>query len=117
MAYTDLAATPVVANAALAQPTGTTGVAGGHRITGVIPERLLLRVVVANATTVLTVAAGENPPALESKAQAYSLAVGTHFVGPFSSAQVRQADGTVKLDYATAANFTVTPLALPKVVN
>jgi len=117
MAYTDLAATAVTANAALAQPAGTTGVAGGHRITGVIPERLLLRVVVANATTVLTVAAGENPPALESKAQPYSLAVGTHFVGPFSSAQVRQADGTVLLDYATAANFTVTPLALPKVVN
>lgn len=117
MAYTDLAATPVVASASLAQPAGTTGVAGGHRITGVVPERLLLRVVVANATTVLTVAAGTKPPALESKALAFSLATGTYFLGPFSSAQVRQADGTVKLDYATAANFTVTPLALPKVVN
>src|SRR5690242_5315737 len=117
MAYTDLAATALVANDKIAQPAGTAAVAGGHRITGVVPERLLLRVVIATATSTLTVAAGDKPPALEAKAQAYSLGVGTHLIGPFSSAQVRQSDGTVLLDYGTAANTTVTPLAIPKVAN
>lgn len=116
MARTDLPAVALTANGRIAQPAGTAGNTDGHRVTGVIPERLLLRVVVANATTVMTVKKGAKPPALEAVDLPYSLAVGSHLIGPFTSAQVAQADGTMWLDYATAANFTVTPLAIPKVV-
>lgn len=114
MARTALGVTDFVPNGKVAQPAGTLGDALGHVISGVKAEEIVLRVVVATATSTLTIGAGAKPPSLESKAQAESLTVGTHFVGPFTSAQVTQKDGTINLDYGTPANTTVTVLRMPR---
>ena len=117
MARTDLTAVRLTPNDAIAQPAGTAGNTDGHRVVcpnawpaDNSPEYLVLRVVVANATTTVTVKAGEDPPALEAQAVSKALPVGTHFVGPFTSGRVGQRDGTIHVDYSVAANVTVTAL-------
>lgn len=113
MARTDLTIATAVPNGKLAQPAGVVGIADGHRVAGIKPEELLLRVVVATAETDVTIKAGAKPPALESKAQVHVCAVGTWFLGPFTSGQVGQADGSVHIDYETPANVTITALQVP----
>lgn len=114
MARIALTVSELVPNGKLADPAGTVGNADGHFVAGVQPEELVLRVVVATAEIDVTIGAGANPPALESKAQVHTCAVGTHWIGPFTSGQVGQADGSIHVDYETAANATVTAFHLPR---
>lgn len=114
MARTDLTATPLAANGAVAQPGGVAGAADGHRVHGVMPEELILHVTIANAATTVEVKAGAKPPALETRPISEKLPVGTHLLGPFTSAHVVQADGSVHVDYETPANVTVAALAVPR---
>lgn len=106
-----------VPNADFADPAGTA--AGSTNIVGsagVPLEQVVLRVVTATATTVLTVKAGANPPSLSAGQGdlAVSCTVGTRFIGPFTSARFMQADGTMNVNSATAANHTITAFRLPR---
>jgi len=114
MARTDLTVAQLVPNGVLAKPAGVVGTTDGHRVAGIKPEQLLLQVVVATAEIDLTIAAGVSPPALESQAQVHVLAIGTHYVGPFTSAEVAQADGSVWINYETPANATIAALRVPR---
>lgn len=115
MARTALTVDELSPNNAADQPDGTSGNADGHSVDAV-PEELLLRVVIANAETDVTVLAGANPPALEAGQGdlVATLAVGSHLIGPFTSGRFSQADGTVHVDYETAANVTITALHMPR---
>lgn len=104
-------------NADFADPAGTA--AGATNIVGsagVPLEQVVLRVVTATATTVLTVKAGSNPPSLSAGQGdlAVSCTVGTRYIGPFTSARFMQADGTMNVNSATAANHTITAFRLPR---
>ena len=106
-----------VPNADLAAPAGTG--AGATNIVssaGVPLEQVVLQVVTATATTVLTVKAGGNPPSLSAGQGdlAVSCTVGTRYIGPFTSARFMQADGTMNVNSATAANHTITAFRLPR---
>lgn len=103
-------------NARTADPAGTASGSTNIVAAGAAPEEIILRAVVANATTNVTVKAGANPPAL-SAGQGDVVAacvVGTNFIGPLSSARFIQADGTINVDVATAANVTLTAFVVPR---
>lgn len=115
MARTAISAAALTANSSTVKPTGVAGDSNGHAIS--LPakanlEECFLLATVSTATTALTVKAGANPPALEGVQGdlTLSLAVGTHLVGPLSSGRFIQADGTLYVDYATAANFSAVAL-------
>lgn len=116
MARTALTVSELSPNAAVAQPAGTAGNADGHSVAGVAPEELVLRVVIANAETDVTVVAGDNPPSLSAGQGSLvsALGVGSHLIGPFTSARFKQSDGTVHVDVETAANVTITALHVPR---
>lgn len=124
MARAKLTVTELVPNGSISQPAGTTGVTDGHYIEGVEAAELLLRVVVATATTTVTVTAGDYPPALESLQGdlSLSLATGSYLLGPFTSGRFQKdstgagtdADGQIWVDYGTAANVTITALHVPR---
>lgn len=114
MARTALAVTELTPNSRVARPAGVVGIADGHLVTGYLPEELFLQVVIATAETDVTVAAGANPPALESAAQVFTCAIGSHLLGPFTSGKVAQADGSIHIDYETPANVTVAAVHVPR---
>ena len=122
MARTALTVTTLTPNNSLVAATGSAGTTDGHFI-DCVPEQLLLRVVVTTAETDVTIKAGDSPPALSSLQGdlVKSLAVGTHWIGPFSSARFVQTDatptgaaGTVFVDYETPANIAITALRMPR---
>ena len=99
---------------------GTTGTASGATniiSTANLPlEQVMLVAVVTNATTNVTIKAGDSPPALSSGQGdlVKALVVGTHYIGPFTSARFMQNDGSLNVDVATAANVTLAALRLPR---
>lgn len=102
-------------NARTADPSGTASGAN-NTIAASVPEELLIRAVVATATTNVTIKAGDNPPAL-SAGQGDLVAacvVGTNFIGPLTSARFIQSDGTINVDVATPANVTLTAFHVPR---
>jgi len=122
MARTALTVTTLTPNNSLVAATGTTGTTDGHFI-NCPPEQLLLRVVVATAETDVTIKAGDSPPALSSLQGdlVKALPIGTHWIGPFSSARFVQTDATpvgaaggLFIDYETPANVVVTALRMPR---
>jgi hypothetical protein len=125
MARTALAVTPLNPNTSTAQPAGVVGITDGHLIDTNLrtkinddtkPEHLLLRVTIATATTTVTIKAGDYPPALAAGLgdSVNSLAVGSHFIGPFESGRFLQSDGQVHIDYSTPANVTIAALRVPR---
>jgi len=125
MARTALTATTLGPNAATAQPSGTTGTTDGHYVdtntrtninNDVKPEHMLLHVTVATATSTVTVKAGDYPPALAAGLGdlTASLAVGSHFIGPFESGRFLQSDGKIHIDYGTPANTTTRVYRIPR---
>lgn len=114
MARTALIPTVTVANGKVARPAGTVGIADGHLVADVPAEQLLLQVVVATAETDVTIKAGAKPPALEAAAQVHVCAIGAHLLGPFTSGQVNQADGSIHIDYETPANVTIAAIRVPR---
>lgn len=112
-----IAVSPLVPNSSLAAPTQTASGATNIISTGTIPlEEVVLKAVVLTATTVVTVKAGDNPPALSAGQGdlALSLAIGTHYIGPLTSARFVQSDGTVNVDVATSANVTLAAIHMPR---
>jgi hypothetical protein len=114
MARTALAVTALTPNGRTSEPAGVVGIADGHLVTGVLPEELYLQVVVTLAATDVTIKAGANPPALESAAQVHTCAIGSHYIGPFTSGKVGQADGSIHIDYQTPANVTIAAVHVPR---
>lgn len=112
-----IAVTALTANTNTAAPSQTASGSSNTVSTAGIPlEEVILKAVVTTATTTVTVKAGDYPPAL-SQGQgdlALSLAVGTHYVGPLTSARFLQDDGTLNVDVSTAANVTLAALRLPR---
>lgn len=86
--------------------------------TGNVPlEEVVLKIVVDTAATTTTIQAGDNPPALaggQGDLVFTSLATGTHWVGPFTSARFSQSDGTMNIKAATAANVNVVAIHMPR---
>lgn len=111
-------------NSSLAAPAGTTlGATNTVSTNGVPLEEVVLQVVTSTATTVLTVKAGSNPPALSAGQGdlAVSCPVGTTWIGPFTSARFAQGmqpdrvtGGILNVDSATGANQSVTAFRLPR---
>lgn len=126
MARAALAVTELVPNGRIARPAGVAGTTDGHSISGVEAEELFLEVTIATATTTVSVKAGDYPPALESVQgdEVFSLAVGSHILGPFTSGRVQKdttrdgsgnvVDGQIWVDYGTPANVTIAALHLPR---
>jgi hypothetical protein len=112
-----IAVTALTANSNTAAPTqtasGTTNIVSAANIP---LEEIMLKAVVTTATTVVTIKAGDYPPALSAGQgdAALSLTVGTHYVGPFTSGRFVQSDGTLNVDVATAANVTLAAIRLPR---
>lgn len=112
-----IALTQLVPNDSIAAPTQTASTATNIVSTAGAPlEEVILRVVVTTATTNVTVKAGDNPPALSAGQGdlVEALAVGTHYMGPFTSARFVQGDGTLNVDVATPANVTLGAMRMPR---
>lgn len=113
-----IALSQLVPNSTVVQPTPATMDATNIISAQRVPlEEIVLRIVVATAATTVTVKAGDNPPSLsagQGDLVLTALAVGTHLVGPFTSARFVQSDGTLNVDSATPANTTLTALRMPR---
>lgn len=112
-----IAVSPLVPNSFLAAPTQTaSGTSNVVSAAGIPLEEVMVKAVVTTATTVVTVKAGDSPPALAAGQgdAALSLATGTHYIGPFTSARFLQSDGTLNVDVATAANVTLAAIRMPR---
>lgn len=107
------------ANGLLADPAGTASGATNTVSAAVCPvEEIVLRAVVATATTNVTVKAGDSPPALAAGQGDHVEAcpVGTSWLGPFTSSRFVQSDGTLTVDVATPANVTLAAFRVPRAV-
>lgn len=113
-----IAVVELVPNTNIVQPTPAAMDATNIISTQDTPlEEIMLRVVVATGATTVTVKGGTNPPALaagQGDLVLTNLAVGTHLIGPFTSARFIQSDGTMNVNSGTAANTTITALHMPR---
>lgn len=119
------AVTPVafVANSSIADNAGTTIdstlVTNGVKISGVLPEEMLIRVAnTAGADKVVTVNAGTYPPALASGQGALTGTVpatsGVRWFGPLEGGRFLQSDGTVTVDFASGTTGSITVYKVPR---
>ena len=112
-----IAVTALSPNAGTAAPSQTASGSTNIVSTASTPlEEIVIKAVVTTATTNVTVKAGDHPPALSAGQGDLVVAatVGTHYIGPFTSARFLQSDGTLNVDVATAANVTLAALRLPR---
>lgn len=127
MARSELIPVKLVPNGSVPLGAGVAGTADGHyfstdRRTGVRDQvrtdDLMLQVTVANATTKVTVRAGDYPPAIASVQGDLEVdcPVGTTVIGPLESGRFLRNDGRVHVDYAVPANVTIRALARPTAV-
>ncbi len=122
MARTAVPYTNLPGNGAIAQPAGTAlDATNGHTIVSADAERTLLRVTnSAGSDKVLTLKAGQYPPALASGLGDLAVTVaatsGVQLIGPFESGRFLQNDGSLSIDLASGFTGTITALRLPKAV-
>lgn len=113
-----IALSPLVPNSNIVQPTPAAMDATNIISTAAVQlEEVVLRVVIATAATTITIVAGDNPPALaagQGDLVLTNLAVGTHLIGPFTSARFQQSDGVLNVNSGTSANSTLTALHMPR---
>lgn len=118
VAYTNLAA-----NASIADVAGTTVdstlVTNGVVIANAVPEETIIRVTnTAGATKLITVNAGDYPPAIASGQGAVTGTVaattGVLWLGPFEGGRVMQNDGSMEVDFASATAGTITVFRVPR---
>ncbi|GAA3416204.1 hypothetical protein [Streptosporangium vulgare] len=120
MARTVVPYSSLVANGSLAQPAGTTiDQSNGMYIAAARPELTILRVANTNGTDrVVTIKAGDNPPALAGGQGDLAVTVaatsGVQFIGPFESGRFIQADGTIEIDFAASFAGTITAFRVPR---
>lgn len=123
MARTLIHSTTLTANAATANPAGTSiDVSNGMYIAAGGPtEELFLRVShTASSTKTATINAGDSPPGnvggsltVTSTGDGSTTPV-VSLVGPFTSARFLQADGTIEVDFASSSAGTVEVIRLPR---
>jgi hypothetical protein len=123
MARTAVTYRSLVKNGNLIATTGATTidatlVTNGVTIANAQPERTLIRVAnTEGSTNVLTVKAGASPPALLAGQGDVTVTVaatsGVQYFGPFDSARVLQADGSMWIDFETAMTGTIEALLWP----
>lgn len=117
----------LVANGGLNGATGATTidatlVTNGVVVEGAIPERTLIRVTnTEGSTNVLTVRAGDNPPAVAAGLGDITVTVaattGVQYIGPFESARVMQGgadSGDMHIDFETGMTGAIDILLLPR---
>lgn len=112
-----IAVTALVPNDSTTAPSQTASGATNTVSTAGYPlEEIILKAVVTTAETDVTIVAGDNPPALSAGQGnlVEALAVGTHYMGPFTSARFLQSDGTLSVNVETAANVTLAAFHLPR---
>jgi hypothetical protein len=124
MARTAITPRALVGNAGLNGATGTTTidatlVTNGATIANVKPERIILRVAnTEGSTNVVTIRAGDNPPAGAAGQGDITVTVaattGVQYIGPFESSRVLQGTGAMEIDFETGMTGTIEALLIPK---
>lgn len=124
MPRTSVAARALVANGNLNGVTGPTTidstlVTNGVNVPSAEPERTIIRVANTEASTnVVTLKAGDNPPALAAGlgdlAVTVAASTGVQFLGPFESGRFLQSDGSLDIDFETGMTGTIDVLQLPR---
>lgn len=120
MATTQIPYSSLVPNGNLAQPAGTTTVVAptnNMQISNAFPELTVLRVVNTGVQQVITVKAGDHPPALAAGqgdlAVTVAATTGVQFIGPFESGRFVQSDGSMLIEAATV-DATITAFKIPR---
>lgn len=116
--YTNLAANSSIADVA-GTTVDTTLVTNGVRVANAVPEETLIRVTnSAGATKLITVNAGDYPPAIAAGQGAVTGTVaattGVLWMGPFESGRVLQNNGDLEVDFASATAGTITVFRVPR---
>ena len=113
MARVALTINTLPVNSTLADPTGTASVAGagnGLQVAASTPELTLFRVANASGGTgTASVLAGTQPSAIASGQGPVTVTVatgGTAWLGPFESARLMQADGSLILESSVVMTVT-----------
>lgn len=116
---------PLVKNSNLIGSTGSTTidatlVTNGVTVANAKPEQMLIRCTnTEGSTNVLTVQAGDNPPALRAGQGALTVTLaattGVQYFGPFESDKVLQDDGSMSIDFETGMTGAIDILYFPKV--
>lgn len=120
MARTDIPVTELAAGTITAQPAGTTAdPTNDHVITVDFPlEELLLHITQTDATArVVTIVAGDSPPALSAGQGNIEQSIaqnGVYVVGGLESARFLQSDGTLHIDLAASFAGTIRAYRVPR---
>ena len=123
MARTAVAYSAFTPNASTADPAGTTIdstlVTNGVKVANAVPEETVIRITnTAGATKLITINAGDYPPALASGQGAITGTVGATtgvlWFGPFEGGRVLQSDGTMEVDFAASTAGTITVFRVPR---
>ncbi|MER7363579.1 hypothetical protein [Nonomuraea wenchangensis] len=124
MARTAVTPRALVANGGLNGATGATTIDSTLVTNGVVinsaePERTVLRVTnTEGSTNVVTIRAGDYPPALAAGLGDITVTVaattGVQYIGPFESGRVLQSNGTMEIDFETGMTGVIDALLLPK---
>jgi hypothetical protein len=114
----------LVANGGLNGATGATTIDSTLVTNGVVinsaePERTLIRVTnTEGSTNVVTVRAGDNPPAHAAGQGDITVTVaatsGVQFLGPFESGRVLQNNGSMEIDFESGMTGAIDVLLLPR---
>ena len=126
MARTSVTPRALVANGNLNGASGATTidstlVTNGVTIPDAEPERTIIRVTnTEGSTNVVTVRAGDSPPALAANlgdlAVTVAATTGVQYLGPFESGRFVQADGSMEIDFETGMTGAIDVLQLPRSV-
>lgn len=124
MPRTSVAARALVANGNLNSATGPTTidatlVTNGVTVPDAEPERTIIRVTnTEGSTNVVTVKAGDSPPALAANlgdlAVTVAATTGAQYLGPFESGRFVQADGSMEIDFETGMTGLIDVLQMPR---
>lgn len=124
MARTSVSYSNLNANASTADPAGTTIdstlVTNGVTINNAVPEETIIRVAnTAGATKVVTINAGDYPPALAAGQGAITGTVpattGVLWFGPFEGGRVQQrVNAAITVDFASGTTGTITVFRVPR---
>ncbi|MGA4989876.1 hypothetical protein [Nonomuraea bangladeshensis] len=124
MARTAVTPRALVANGGLNGATGATTIDSTLVTNGVVinsadPEHILIRVTnTEGSTNVVTVRAGDYPPAWASGqgdlAVTVAATTGVQYIGPFESGRFLQGNGSMEIDFETGMTGAIDVLLIPR---